>query len=312
MKPGPLHIPGVSRAIGRLAAAGVLAAATTLAAPPALAHEPLWGETPTIFGPGVIHPELRFGYLRRGETSDPGDERQEQFEQMAAVQYGINRYVNVRMTLPGMRSTFEENIGGQVEDTLVAGGGDLLLDAKWRYHLHQELGLQRSQALVVGWKLPTGDDDRAGPDGVRLDPSLQPGSGRHGVEIGWAIDRERLIDTWWACAFYDHDFGDGFRKGDSGEITAAYGRWLVRPNSADEFGFNLAAGIRAEVAGSDTLEDGASAGNDWRLAGVHVTPIFTKGRAQYRIGVFVPLVRSGDDEMTDFPWEVRAGWEMFF
>ena len=79
MKPGPLHIPGVSRAIGRLAAAGVLAAATTLAAPPALAHEPLWGETPTIFGPGVIHPELRFGYLRRGETSDPGDERQEQF-----------------------------------------------------------------------------------------------------------------------------------------------------------------------------------------------------------------------------------------
>ena len=119
-------------------------------------------------------------------------------------------------------------------------------------------------------------------------------------------------DECWSPRLFEHDFGDAFKKGDTGEITAAYGRWLVRPNAADEFGFNLATGIHAEVAGSDTLEDGSSAGNSWRLAGVHVTPIFTKGRAQYRIGVFVPLVRSGDEEMTDFPWEVRAGWEMFF
>jgi hypothetical protein len=296
----------------RLATLGLVGAATALGTPPAQAHEPLWGETPTIFGPGVIHPELRFGTLRRGETTDPGDEKMDEFDQMFAIQYGINRYVNVRATLPGMRTTFEENIGGTVQDTLVAGAGDLLLDAKWRYHLHQETGLQRSQALVAGWKLPTGDDDRTGPDGNRLVPSHQPGSGRHGLELGWAVDQERLIDTWWACVFYNHDFGDGFRKGDAGEITAAYGRWLVRPNSADEFGLNLAAGIRVETAGSDTLEDGSSAGNSWSLAGVHITPIFTKGRAQYRIGVLVPLVRSGDEEMTDFPWEVRAGWEMFF
>src|SRR4029077_15913575 len=109
--------------------------------------------------------EVRFGRRRRGEAADQGDKRMDEFDQMFAIQYGINRYVNVRATLPGMRSTFEENIGGTGQDTFVAGAGDLLLDAKWRYHLHQATGLQRSQALVVGWKLPTGDDDRVGPDG---------------------------------------------------------------------------------------------------------------------------------------------------
>jgi len=291
---------------------GLLLAAWLSCAGPVLAHEPLWGETPTIFGPGVIHPEIRLGYVRRGTADEPGDERMSEFEQMVAVQYGINRFVNVRATLPGMRTTFEENIGGAVADAFVAGSGDLLIDAKYRYHLHQETGLQRSQALLVGWKLPTGDDDRTGPDGARLDPSRQPGSGRHGVELGWATDQERLVDSWWACAFYEHDFGSGFRKGDAGEITAAYGRWLVRPNSADEFGMNLAVGVHAEANGADILEDGSSAGNAWRIAGVHLTPILTKGRAQYRIGVFVPLARSGDESMTDFGYELRGGWEMFF
>src|SRR6185503_8092796 len=97
-------LPAALRLAGLLAAAWLPGIAT------ALAHEPLWGETPTIFGPGVIHPEIRLGYLRRGTTRDPGDERMSEFEQMVAVQYGINRFVNVRATLPGMRTTFEENI----------------------------------------------------------------------------------------------------------------------------------------------------------------------------------------------------------
>lgn len=292
-----------------LALAALVAPATIT---PTLAHEPLWGETPTIFGPGVWHPEIRLGFARRGSVDDPGDERMEDFEQMVALQYGINRHVNVRVTVPGVQSTFEENLGGSVADASVSGIGDVLVDAKYRYHLSQDTSLQRSQALLVGWKLPTGEDDAIGPDGTRLVPSHQAGSGTHGLEIGWAIDQERLDDTWWACAFYNHDFGSGFRMGDMLEVTAAYGRWLVRPNVADDFGLNLAAGVRAEGAASDRLEDGSSAGNSYRLAGIHVTPIVSKGRSQYRIGVFVPLYRSGDAIATDFGWEVRAGWEMFF
>jgi len=43
-----------------------------------------------------------------------------------------------------------------------------------------------------------------------------------------------------------------------------------------------------------------------------MTPIVTKGRNQYRLGMFVPLVKGGDEEETNFGYEIRAGWEMFF
>lgn len=278
----------------------------------ALAHEPLWGETPTIFGPGVYHPEIRFGFVRRGAHPEPGDESWEEIEQEYGLQYGINRFVNVRLRIPVMRSTVGLNTAGDIDETLVTGLGDAILDAKYRFHLHQETGLQRSQALVVGWKIPTGDDDREAPDGSRLAPSDQPGSGRHGIELGWAADVEHLTDSTWASFFYGHDLGGGFKRGDTIKADVAYGRWVVRPNTADDLGVNLAFGLHGEGAASDRLEDDASAGNSYHVAGFQVTPIVTKGRAQYRLGVFVPLVRGGDSQKTDFPYEVRAGWEMFF
>jgi hypothetical protein len=292
--------------------AALWAALLASAFSPALAHEPLWGETPTIFGPGVWHPEIRLGSVRRGSVDEPGDERMDEIEGMVGLQYGINRFVNVRLTVPMTRATVEENLGGTVGESSFSGVGDALIEGKYRFHLVQETGLQKSQAVLLGWKLPTGEDDATGPDGARLPPSQQPGSGRHGLELGWAIDQERLVDTWWACAFYMHDFGSGFREGDMAEVTAAYGRWLVRPNVADELGLNLALGIHARGGGDDRLEDGSSADNSYRLAGLHLTPIVSFGRSQYRIGVFVPLVRSGDELSTDFSYEVRMGWEMFF
>jgi hypothetical protein len=278
----------------------------------ALAHEPLWGETPTIFGPSVFHPEIRIGLMRHGGASEPGGEGSRQFAQEYGLQYGINRFVNVRVQLPAVRTDFEENVAGTIRETRVAGIGDALLSAKVRFRLRQETSFQTSQALVVGWKVPTGDDDHRGPGGERFLPSEQPGSGRHGVSIGYAIDRERLVDTVWASAFYRHEFGGGFRRGDALEVDAAYGRWVVRPNVAEDLGVNLAAGVHFEAVGDDRLESDVPAGNAHRVAGVQVTPIVTKGRHQYRFGVFVPLVKSGDERETDFNYEVRAGWEMFF
>ena len=278
----------------------------------AVAHEPLWGETPTIFGPGVFHPEIRLGLMHHGGASEPGGEGSRQFGQEYGLQYGINRFVNVRVQLPAVRTDLEENVAGTIQETRVAGIGDALLSAKYRFHLRQETGFQTSQALVVGWKIPTGDDDRSGPGGERLLPSEQPGSGQHGVEIGYAIDRERLVDSTWTSAFYRHEFGRGFRRGDTIELDVAYGRWVVRPNVAEDLGVNLAAGAHAEAVGDDRLEGDVPVGNAHRVAGLQVTPIITKGRNQYRFGVFVPLLKGGDDTETDFHYEVRAGWEMFF
>src|SRR5213075_3547346 len=124
-----------------------------------------------------------------------------------------------------------------------------------------------------------------------------------------ALDWERLVDSTWVSAFYDHDFGDGFRRGDRLRVDAAYGHWVVRPNEMADLGVNLAFGVHAEAMADDRLEDDARAGNEHRFAGLQVTPIVTKGRAQYRIGLFVPLIKRGDEQETDFNYEVRAGWE---
>lgn len=278
----------------------------------ALAHEPLWGETPTIFGPRVFHPEIRIGFMHCGDVSSPGAEGSREIEQEYGLQYGINRFVNVRLSLPAVRTDLQENVAGVVQEMRVAGIGDALLSAKYRFRVRQDTGFQTSQALVVGWKVPTGDDDRRGPGGARLPPSEQPGSGRHGVEIGYATNRERLVDSAWMSAFYTHEFGGGFRRGDTLEVDAAYGRWVVRPNVAEDLGINLAFGVHARAAADDRLDGDVPAGNAHRVAGLQVTPIMTKGRNQYRVGIFVPLLKGGDEGETDFKYELRAGWEMFF
>ena len=80
----------------------------------------------------------------------------------------------------------------------------------------------------------------------------------------------------------------------------------------EDLGINLAVGVHAEAAADDRLEGGTPAGNAHRVAGLHLTPIITKGRNQYRLGIFVPLLKGGDEQETRFNYEIRAGWEMFF
>ena len=283
----------------RLVPALVLAGSTVATS---FAHEPLWGETPTIFGPGVFHPEIRLGYMHPGDTRI--------FEQEYGLQYGINRLVNVRLVLPGVRMDFDQSDGSAGGESRVGGIGDAVLSAKYRFHLRQDTGMQSSQALVFGWKAPTGDDERDGPDGSRLMPAEQPGTGSHGLELGYAVDHERLVDSAWLSVFYLHEFARGLRRGDQVELDAAYGRWIARPNVADDLGVNLAFGMHAEAAASDQLDDGLSAGNRHQMIGLHVTPIVTRGRSQYRAGLLVPVWKGGDREAAGL--EVRAGWEIFF
>ena len=165
-----------TRGLGRRIFAGALGIFLGSLAP-ALAHEPLWGETPVIFGPGVFHPEIKFSMVRAGSRPDPGEMRSRTIDQEYGLQYGINRFVNVRLTLPLARMDLDENIAGSIQSTRVSGAGDAMLEAKFRFHLRQETGFQTSQTLVVGWNIPTGADGRIGPDGTRLPPGEQPGSG---------------------------------------------------------------------------------------------------------------------------------------
>lgn len=289
----------------------LLAGASLSFAAPAAAHEPLWGETPSVFGFGVIHPELRLGYRSAGSTRR-GGVRARMLELETMVQYAPSTAINLMIEVPWMQSVREARVSGRRRRVVISGLGDLELTAKRRFSVRQAEGLNVQHSLIYGLKLPTGESSHRDLHGGRADPHDQPGSGKPGLILGYAWDRERVEDTIWASARYHRDLGGGFRMGDMVEADAAYGRWLIRPNEAKELGFNLALGLHGEFHAADSLGGGRNADNRHHLLGVQLTPIFTKGTHQLRFGVFVPFVRSGPADHADFPYEVRFAFETFF
>jgi hypothetical protein len=288
----------------------LLGAASVLLAAPARAHEPLWGETPTVFGFGIIHPEVRFGYRDAGSAR--GGVRQRMWEQETMVQYAPSTRLNLMLEVPWMQSLRETRRGGRPRRVVINGLGDAELTAKRRFSVRQAEGLNVQQSLIYGLKLPTGESNHRDVGGGRADPHDQTGTGKPGLILGYAWDRERIDDTVWASVRYHRDLGGGFRMGDALEADTAYGRWLIRPNEASQPGLNLALGLHGELHRADRLEGGRSAGNAHHLLGVQVTPIFTRGSHQVRFGMFVPFARSGPGDHADFPYEVRFAFETFF
>jgi len=282
-----------------------------LAGRPVQAHEPLWGETPTVFGFGVIHPEVRFSYQEAGSTRTGGI-RQRMWEQETMVQYAPSTALNLMLEVPWMQSVREQHLGGRTRRSVINGLGDVELLAKRRFSVRQAEGLNVQQSLVYGLKLPTGESDHQDVTGRRADPHDQPGTGNLGLVLGYAWDRERIDDTIWASVRYHQDVGGGFRMGDMLEADTAYGRWLLRPNEASQLGVNLALGLHGELHADDPLGGGRDAGNGHTLLGVQFTPILTRGNHQLRIGVFVPFMRSGPADHAGFPYEVRFAFETFF
>lgn len=278
---------------------------------PASAHEPLFGETPVIFGPNVYHPEVKVMFFEGGNTDQVGNEEMRMFEQMVMLDYGVSRYLNLRLEIPYLNNRMKMNIGSQVVGATVSGPGDLTLRGKYRFHLKQAAGFQLQQSALLGVKLPTGRNDHRYPNGARLDPVDQTGSGKPGLLLGYTFDRETIEDTVWVSAIWRRDLGGGFRRGDTIELNASYGRWLKIANTAEELGVIIPVGFYGEIVGSDYLEAGRSADNSFRLFGLQATAIATKGRNQYRVGVFLPLTHSGD-EKRDYPYQLRAAFETFF
>jgi len=281
-----------------------------LVAAPVRAHEPLWGETPSVFGFGVIHPEVRFGYRDAGSTRR-GGLRARMLETETMVQYAPSTALNVMLEVPWMQSLREQRIGDRRRRVVISAIGDMELTAKRRFSVRQGEGLNVQQSLIYGLKLPTGESSHRDVDGGRADPHDQPGTGNLGLILGYAWNRERIEDTIWASARYHRDLGGGFRMGDMLEADAAYGRWLIRPNEASELGFNLALGLHGEIHAADPLGGDQDARNSHHLLGVQLTPILTKGNHQLRIGVFVPFSRSGPADHADFPAEFRFAFETF-
>ena len=294
--------------------------AAALLAAPAHTHEPLWGETPTVFGFGILHPEVKWMYFDAGSTRK-GGKRMRMFEQEYMLDYAPSTALNLRLEVPCYNNHHQQRVNGRKHSTYVTGLGDITLRAKRRFSVRQAEGLNIQHSLLYGVKLPTGRSDHRETGGAghhggrgssRLDPHDQTGTGKLGFLLGYAWDRERIHDTLWSSVVWTRDLGGGFRMGDMVEFSAAYGYWVIRPNEAAELGLNLAGGLYGQYHGDDPLGGGRDASNGHRLLGLHLTPIVTKGNHQFRVGIFVPLVRGGAQDHTDYPYELRAAFETFF
>jgi hypothetical protein len=279
----------------------------------ATAHEPLWGTTPVTFGAGVLHGEVLVRLFESGDAQAPEGERMRLFEHAYMFDYGLHPALNLQVMLPVLDMKMEHVQHGLRGTSHARGLGDVRLRAKYRFRARLAPRFKEQHALLLGAKLPTGDDDdMVDVHGVRHDPRDQLGSGRFGTLLGYAYDRTDLNRALWASAVWKRDLGGAFRLGQAAEVNVAAGYWFVRPNVASELGFHLAAGAYGEFTGRDRRGDLQAPLPGSTVWGLHVTPIVTKGRTQFRAGVLVPAIANGRESYTEFPLEFRGGIESFF
>src|SRR5688500_10503399 len=114
------------------------------------AHEPLWGETPIVFGSGLIHPEVEYSFMDIGSTNN-GGMRARMFMQEYMVQYAPKPSMNVILEVPYFNNRREQIVNGQLRKVPFVGLGDITLKAKSRVHAKQEEGLSIQQTAIYGF-----------------------------------------------------------------------------------------------------------------------------------------------------------------
>lgn len=282
----------------------------------ASAHEPLWGESPQTFAFGVLHPELRFGFendclLLRGSSrlGNPDLLRRTRLDGLFSLQYAPKTSLNIRIDLPFAQVLTSQRINGQLRHSGATGLGNITLSAKSRFYQRFGEDWKVHQSCVVGLSLPTG----AGgfyPDGSRLSPSDAPGSSKFGVMLGYAFAYERLKDTIWASAMFMSDLGGSGSRGASLEVDASYGYWVRRSKRPQELGVILAAGFHYQSRGHDRIEGGSDPDSGFKAVGLQASLIATKGQAQLRAGVLVPVYQHVNGTQLRPEIQVRAGLEI--
>lgn len=231
------------------------------------------------------------------------------------LEYAPSADLNLRLDLPYMNSLQQERRGGGRSSAFVSGLGDITLRAKQRLAGSRGEGTQSQHSLFYGVKLPSGASDkqyRGAGGSRRLDPIDQAGTGKPGLLLGYGWTGENLHNAVWTSVVWQRDVGGGFRRGDLVEGTATAARWFLRPNEAEDLGLKLSFGLNGQYHADDVREGGSSADNAFGYLGFHVTPVVTRGNYIFQTGVFVPVLRSGANHRTDFPFELRLGVETYF
>ncbi len=139
---GPSPLAARSLCAGALLVLGAVAAAM-----PAAAHNPIFTPGPhLVYGGGL---ETTIGYAR-GRASGAGESATER-EIELELEYGLTADWTAEIVLPYLDK--DNNDDG------AAGLGDIVLRSRYRFLRLDTPGVQRSAAVLVQVKLPTGDDD---------------------------------------------------------------------------------------------------------------------------------------------------------
>jgi len=137
------------------------------------AHEPLFSLGPhTIYKGGIgieFETELlsKSGLLQNGDKiSDPKDQVATRLVFPTEIIYGMTPDLSFTAQIPVVYRVFEQTISGVRKKRSSSGLGDIALCSKYRFWRRDTLGVQQSAAVVLGIKLPTGDDEADLPLGT--------------------------------------------------------------------------------------------------------------------------------------------------
>lgn len=256
------------------------------------AHEPIFGLGPHTIYKGGIGIEAEF----EGEEASGAGEEETEFVLHNEIIYGVTADLAVTLAVPYVIERTTES--GGVEKSS-SGLGDVSLRGKYRFWRRDAPGVQDAAALILGVKLPTGDDDRT--------PRL--GSGSTDFLFALAAARESLTWYYFGDVRYrlNTEGGGGLEKGDRlfADLAIGIRPWpteYYRPDLVLIAEFNWETIMRDELNGLDVEDSGGD-----RL---FLSPsfFFTYRNLAVKGGVQIPVYQdlNGGQPEVDYRFKLAA------
>ncbi len=229
--------------MSRLAVITAVMLSVFLATGGALAHEPIFGLGPHTIFKGGFGLEMEF----EGEKASGAGEVEREYVLTSEIIYGITADLSATLVIPYIleRSSINES----------SGPGDVSVRTKYRFWRRDGIGVQDAAAVILGAKLPTGDDDKT--------PRL--GSGSTDYLLALTIARESLKWYYFGDVRYrlNTEGGGGLRAGNGVFADLAIGIRTrrveyLRPDLVVIAELNFEARDRNEFFGVDVADSGGT------------------------------------------------------
>jgi len=240
------------------------------------------------------HLYKRAGGLYSGSNriGDPLGRLFEEHRAVTGIDYGLLPGLTLSALVPVVHKQQEQLNGGRSETLSSFGLGDIAFLGKYRIYKNDWKRSAFHFAIIGGLEVPTGATN-ARENGVRLAPSLQPGSGSWdpfaALSANLSLDRLRFDGLLFFKANTEgtQDFSDGDFF--AAEVSAAYRFWHEKypgPSASAKLGLQWRHHERAETRGQIVANSGAE--ETVLRAGLTFHPV---PRMDLTLSVDVPVYR---------------------